>query len=95
MSALAALKAELIQKTSVYSNAHPAVTALKKRIAEMEKTITQQAEAKFSRQGLMKLRPLSDKGKLLRGDLARPMPDLLLHASAKSWIGTSNLTGCR
>ena len=33
LTALAALKAELIQKTSVYSDAHPAVTALKKRIA--------------------------------------------------------------
>ena len=41
MTALAALKAELIQKTSVYSEAHPAVTALKKRIAAMEKTLTQ------------------------------------------------------
>jgi capsular polysaccharide biosynthesis protein len=46
LTALAALKAELIQKTSVYSNAHPAVTALKKRIVEMEKTLTQQAPAK-------------------------------------------------
>ena len=44
MTALAALKAELIQKTSVYSDAHPAVTALKKRIAAMEKTLTQSAQ---------------------------------------------------
>jgi uncharacterized protein involved in exopolysaccharide biosynthesis len=43
LTALAALKAELIQKTSVYSDAHPAVTALKKRIAAMEKTLTQSA----------------------------------------------------
>lgn len=40
LTALAALKAELIQKTSVYSEAHPAVTALKKRIAAMEKSLT-------------------------------------------------------
>jgi uncharacterized protein involved in exopolysaccharide biosynthesis len=46
MTALAALKAELIQKASVYSEAHPAVTALKKRIAAMEKTMTEQAPAK-------------------------------------------------
>jgi uncharacterized protein involved in exopolysaccharide biosynthesis len=46
LTALAALRAELIQKTSVYSDAHPAVTALKKRIAAMEKTLTQQAPAK-------------------------------------------------
>jgi uncharacterized protein involved in exopolysaccharide biosynthesis len=39
--ALASLRAELIQKTSVYSDAHPAVTALKKRIAAMEKSLTQ------------------------------------------------------
>jgi uncharacterized protein involved in exopolysaccharide biosynthesis len=45
-AALAALKAELIQKTSVYSDAHPAVTALKKRIAAMEKTLSAQAPAK-------------------------------------------------
>jgi uncharacterized protein involved in exopolysaccharide biosynthesis len=42
--ALSALKAELIQKTSVYSEAHPAVMALKKRIAAMEKTLTQAAQ---------------------------------------------------
>ena len=41
LTAFAALQAELIQKTSVYSDAHPAVTALKKRIAAMEKTLTQ------------------------------------------------------
>jgi capsular polysaccharide biosynthesis protein len=46
LTALAALKAELIQKTSVYSDSHPAVSALKKRIAAMEKTVTQQAQAK-------------------------------------------------
>lgn len=45
LAALAALKAELIQKASVYSDAHPAVTALKKRIAAMEKTLTQSARA--------------------------------------------------
>jgi uncharacterized protein involved in exopolysaccharide biosynthesis len=45
LTALSALKAELIQKTSVYSDAHPAVTALKKRIAAMEKTLTQPAQA--------------------------------------------------
>jgi protein tyrosine kinase modulator len=45
LAALAALRAELIQKTSVYSNAHPAVIALKKRVAEMEKA-TQQAPVK-------------------------------------------------
>jgi uncharacterized protein involved in exopolysaccharide biosynthesis len=45
LTALAALRAELIQKTSVYSDAHPAVTSLKKRIAAMEKTISQPAQA--------------------------------------------------
>jgi uncharacterized protein involved in exopolysaccharide biosynthesis len=37
----AALKAELIQKSSIYSEAHPAVIALKKRVAAMEKSLTQ------------------------------------------------------
>jgi protein tyrosine kinase modulator len=46
LAALASLKAELIQKTAVYSEAHPAVTALKKRIAAMEKTLTQQTPTK-------------------------------------------------
>ncbi len=41
LQALATLRAELIQKRSVYSDAHPAVAALKKRIAAMEKTVTQ------------------------------------------------------
>jgi uncharacterized protein involved in exopolysaccharide biosynthesis len=45
MQALATLKAELIEKSSVYSDAHPAVTALKKRIAAMEKSISQPASA--------------------------------------------------
>jgi uncharacterized protein involved in exopolysaccharide biosynthesis len=44
LTALAALKTELIQKASVYSEAHPAVIALKKRIAAMEKTLTQSAQ---------------------------------------------------
>ena len=50
LTALAALKAELIQKTAVYSEAHPAVTALKKRIAAMEKTLTQQTAATSNQQ---------------------------------------------
>jgi uncharacterized protein involved in exopolysaccharide biosynthesis len=45
LTALAALKAELVQKISVYSEAHPAVTALKKRIAAMEKALTQTAQS--------------------------------------------------
>lgn len=45
LTAFAALKAELIQKSSVYSESHPVVTALKKRIAAMEKTLTQSAQA--------------------------------------------------
>jgi uncharacterized protein involved in exopolysaccharide biosynthesis len=45
MAALAALKTELIQKAAVYSDAHPAVVALKRRIATMEKTITQSPPA--------------------------------------------------
>jgi uncharacterized protein involved in exopolysaccharide biosynthesis len=45
LTALAALKAELIQKASVYSEAHPTVTALKKRIAAMEKSLTQSPSA--------------------------------------------------
>jgi uncharacterized protein involved in exopolysaccharide biosynthesis len=45
LAALGALRAELIQKASVYSDAHPVVTALKKRIATMEKALTQSAQA--------------------------------------------------
>jgi protein tyrosine kinase modulator len=44
MTAFAALKAELIQKSSIYSEAHPAVIALKKRVAAMEKSLTQPAQ---------------------------------------------------
>jgi uncharacterized protein involved in exopolysaccharide biosynthesis len=39
LGALALLKAELIQKMSVYSDGHPVVVALKKRVAAMEKSI--------------------------------------------------------
>ena len=41
LTALAALKAELAQKAAIYSDAHPVVVALKKRIATMEKNLTQ------------------------------------------------------
>lgn len=43
LSALATLRAELAQKMSVYSDAHPTVTSLKKRIALMEKSIQEPA----------------------------------------------------
>ena len=43
-TALAALKAELVQKTLIYSDAHPAVTALKKRIATLEKQLAQPSQ---------------------------------------------------
>jgi uncharacterized protein involved in exopolysaccharide biosynthesis len=43
LTAFATLKAELVQKASVYSEAHPAVIALRKRVAAMEKTLTQPA----------------------------------------------------
>jgi uncharacterized protein involved in exopolysaccharide biosynthesis len=45
LATLSSLRAELIQKTSVYSDAHPAVTALKKRIAAMEKSLIQSPQA--------------------------------------------------
>jgi protein tyrosine kinase modulator len=44
-AALATLKAELIQKSAVYSEAHPVIIALKKRIAAMEKDGAQPAPA--------------------------------------------------
>jgi protein tyrosine kinase modulator len=44
LTALAALKADLIQKSSIYSESHPAVIALKKRVAAMEKSLMQPAE---------------------------------------------------
>lgn len=46
LAAIATLKAELIQKTAVYSEAHPAVIALKKRIAAMEKDLTSRPPTK-------------------------------------------------
>jgi hypothetical protein len=44
LTALAAMKAELAQKLSVYSESHPALVAMKKRIALMEKNLTQPAQ---------------------------------------------------
>ncbi len=42
--ALDSLKADLIQKRSIYSDAHPVVIALKKRIAAMEKQLAQPSQ---------------------------------------------------
>jgi capsular polysaccharide biosynthesis protein len=53
LAALNALRAELIQKTSVYSDAHPAVTAIKKRIAAMEKIIKQSAQSPSATQATL------------------------------------------
>jgi uncharacterized protein involved in exopolysaccharide biosynthesis len=47
---LAAARAELAQKSAVYSDAHPVVVALKKRVAAMEKTITQPSRAQTQSQ---------------------------------------------
>jgi hypothetical protein len=44
LTELAELKAQLIQKLSVYSDGHPVVTALKKRIAAMEKQLTRPSQ---------------------------------------------------
>jgi uncharacterized protein involved in exopolysaccharide biosynthesis len=52
-AALSALKTELAQKASVYSDAHPSVTALKKRIAAMEKVIKQSAQTPSANQATL------------------------------------------
>jgi uncharacterized protein involved in exopolysaccharide biosynthesis len=44
LTAFAALKAELIQKSSIYSESHPVVIALKKRVAAMEKSLMQPSQ---------------------------------------------------
>ncbi len=49
LAALSAMKAELAQKVSVYSDAHPSVVALKKRIALMEKSLTQPTQSQATR----------------------------------------------
>jgi hypothetical protein len=46
MATLTALKADLIHAASVYSDAHPAVKALKKRIAALERDISQTPKVK-------------------------------------------------
>jgi uncharacterized protein involved in exopolysaccharide biosynthesis len=45
LAALAALKAELVQKSAVYSDSHPVVIALKKKVAAMQKTVMQPSQA--------------------------------------------------
>jgi hypothetical protein len=72
LSALAALKAELIQKTSVYSDSHPAVTALKKRIAAMEKNLVQplQVPARTQTTTDDEIEALKRQGQLLEKQLA-------------------------
>ena len=44
LATLGALKAELAQRSAVYSDAHPAVIALKKKVAAMEKSIRQPSQ---------------------------------------------------
>lgn len=45
MTALATMKAELLQKASVYTSEHPDVKVLKKKIAALEQSIAQTAKA--------------------------------------------------
>ena len=53
LAALGALKGELIQKMSVYSDSHPAIAALKKRIAAMEKSLARPSQAATRAQSTM------------------------------------------
>jgi len=48
IATLAAMKTELIAKTSVYSEAHPAIKSLRKRIAALEKEIINAAKASLA-----------------------------------------------
>jgi len=48
IATLAAMKTELIQKTSVYSEGHPAIKSLRKRIAALEKEIINAAKASLA-----------------------------------------------
>jgi uncharacterized protein involved in exopolysaccharide biosynthesis len=52
LTALAAARAELVQKSAVYSDAHPAVLALKKKIAAMEKNLTRPSKAQTQSQSI-------------------------------------------
>jgi uncharacterized protein involved in exopolysaccharide biosynthesis len=58
LTALAALKAELVQKSAVYSDAHPAVIAQKRKVAAMEKSITQPSQQKQSQSPLDEMEAL-------------------------------------
>jgi uncharacterized protein involved in exopolysaccharide biosynthesis len=65
LTALATLKAELIQKMAVYSEAHPTVTALKKRIAAMEKSLTQSPPAAAGNQTTDEIETLKRQREIL------------------------------
>jgi uncharacterized protein involved in exopolysaccharide biosynthesis len=49
LSQLAALKSDLLQKTSVYSSEHPEIKALKQKIAALEKSLSQAPQASSGR----------------------------------------------
>ncbi len=51
MDELTAMKADLIQKSSVYSDEHPAVKALKRRVAALERQIAEAPKADAARAG--------------------------------------------
>jgi hypothetical protein len=70
LAALATLKAELIQKMSVYSEAHPAVTALKKRITAMEKSLTESPPVSAGNQTADEIEALKRQREILEKRLA-------------------------
>ena len=76
------------------------MTALKKRIAAMEKiadasgTITRPRQ-RLARRKRMTSTPLSDKGKSLKNDLLTPTANSLSRVSAKNWIEIISLNDFR
>jgi uncharacterized protein involved in exopolysaccharide biosynthesis len=70
LTALASLKAELIQKMSVYSEAHPAVTSLKKRITAMEKSLTESPPVSAGNQTADEIEALKRQREILEKRLA-------------------------
>ena len=78
LTSLASLRAELVQKMSVYSDAHPAVTALRKRIAALEKTIAQDPQTRTPAQTTRAddIDALKRQREALETRLAETNPDL-------------------
>ena len=93
---LTAMKADLIQKSSVYSDEFPAIKALKKRIAALEQQIAKSPKAEYRRLRRARTSMRSNNSRNpSRKNWTTKAKSLRRLASAKPWSKISNRSICR